>query len=278
MKKIFLFESFWFLSAQILGIFVAQNVIRIGIREGKEISKIDPSEFSLLNFLAAFLIAVGFLLLVLKLSKGKNIIFKTLFILVSFVGGEVALETFLPAIMALPLIFILILLWFRTSLIWIHNLLLVLGVAGIGGVVGIPLSPEIVVCLFLALAIYDFIAVYKTKHMVKMAKSMLESQAILGIIIPQKLVDFGQKLKEVRIGDKKQKFFVLGAGDMVFPLILAVSLLSQGIIKSWIIVFFSFVGLLAGFLLFLKLGKKPMPALPPLAFFSIIGYLITKLI
>lgn len=278
MKKIFLFESFWFLSAQVLGIFVAQNVIRIGMREGKEIVKVQPAEFSLLNFLVAFLAVIALLFLTMKFVKRKNMIFQSLFILVAFVGGEVALETFLPAIMALPLIFILILLWLKTSLIWIHNLLLVLGVSGIGGVVGVPISPILVIYLFSVLAVYDYFAVYKTKHMVKIAKTMIESQALLGIVIPKKFADYGRKLKEIKMGDKKQKFFVLGSGDIVFPLILAVSLLSQGIIKSWIIVFFSLIGLLAGFLLFLKLGKKPMPALPPLAFFSIIGYIITQLI
>ena len=109
-----------------------------------------------------------------------------------------------------------------------------------------------------------------------MAKSMAESQAILGIIIPKKLPDFKRKIKDVKLGDEKRDFLVLGSGDIIFPLILSVSFLPQpqGLIKSGIILFFSLCGLSFGFWLFLKLGQKPMPALPPLALFSIIGFLI----
>ncbi|MCZ2845672.1 MAG: presenilin family intramembrane aspartyl protease, partial [Candidatus Bathyarchaeota archaeon] len=121
---------------------------------------------------------------------------------------------------------------------------------------------------------YDFIAVYKTKHMVKMAKSMIESRAILGIVIPKKFIDFKKRLQDVEIGGDKKDCLILGSGDIIFPLILSASLLPQGIVKSGIILIFSIVGLFFGFILFLKLGKKPMPALPPLALSSIIGYAI----
>jgi presenilin-like A22 family membrane protease len=278
MKKTFLFEVFWFFLAQVLGILVAQNIMIQNLERGEEIIKISPSEFSILNFLVAFLIVVIFILIILKFGKGKNVFFKSFFILVVIFGGEIFLETWLPIFIALPLLIFLIFAWVKISSIWLHNLLLIFGVAGLGGLVGISLSPLMVISLFLILAIYDFIAVYKIKVTQKIAKSMVESQALLGIIIPSKFADFQQKIKEVKIGEKKQKFLVLGGGDIVFPLILASSVLSQGVIKSWIIIAFSLIGLLFGYWLFFKLGRKPMPALPPLALFSIIGYLITRFV
>lgn len=107
---------------------------------------------------------------------------------------------------------------------------------------------------------------------------MAESQAVLGIIIPKKISDFNKKLKDVNIGDEKRDFLVLGSGDIIFPLILTASFLPQGIAKSGTILIFSLSGLLFGFWLFFKLGQKPMPALPPLAIFCIIGYFIANLI
>lgn len=277
-KKIFLFELIWFSLAQILGLLVARKLMTLAIERQEEIVQILPSKFSLLNFLASFLLVTVFILLVSKFSKGKNIIFKSLFILISFLGGIVFFGSFLPIIFALLFILIFLFFWFKNPSVWLHNLILIFGIAGIGGEVGLSLSPQIIIFLFLILAIYDIFAVYKTKHMVKIAKSMAESRAILGIILPQKFSDFNRGLKEVKIGDKKQEFLVLGAGDIVFPLILISSVLPQGISKSLIIFLFSLLGLLFGFWLFLKLGKKPMPALPPIALFSILGYLITRLI
>lgn len=277
-EKIFIFELFWFSLAQIAGLIIARKMlIETVARQGK-IIQILPSEFSISNFLVSFLLVTVFILLVSKFSKGKNLIFKSLFILISFLGGIVFFGSFLPIIFALLSILIFLFFWFKNSSLWLHNLILIFGIAGIGGEVGLSLSPQIIIFLFLILAIYDIFAVYKTKHMVKIAKSMAESRAILGIILPQKFSDFNRKLEEVKIGEKKQEFLVLGAGDIVFPLILISSVLPQGIVKSLIIFLFSLLGLFFGFWLFLRLGKKPMPALPPLAFFSIIGFLITLII
>jgi len=149
-----------------------------------------------------------------------------------------------------------------------------MGIAGAGAVLGIAIKPTTVVFLLVCFSIYDFIAVYKTKHMVKMAKEMIESEAVLGIIVPKTIFGLNSALKEA---DPRQgKTLVLGAGDIVFPLIFASSLVPKGIYPALIVSIFSLIGLFTGFLIFKsKRIRRPMPALPPIAFFSIIGYLIT---
>jgi len=244
------------------------------LQKGKEIVQISPSQFSIFKFFLAFLLALLFLYLLLKLSKGKGVIFKVLFVFVVFFGGEIFFETFMPTIIAVPFVLILILFWFRTCPIWFHNLLLGIGIAGIGAVVGFSLSPLIVVSLLLLFSVYDFISVYKVKITQKIAKSMADSGAVLGIIIPKRPSDFKTQIKEVEIGSEEHNFFVLGSGDIIFPLLLSSSVFPHGAIKSGLIVCFSLIGLLVSFFLFLKLGKKPMPALPSIALFSLIGYLI----
>lgn len=283
MKKFFLFEALFFLLAQILGILVAGNIIfNLKLTETSGPSLPHPpvsfSEFSVERFLIAIIITAGFFFLVLNFKKGKVMIFRIIFLLVTFLGGTVFFTTFFPFYISLFLTLIFIFFWFKNGSLLIHNFLLTIAVAGIGGVVGISLSPSFVLFLLFILSIHDIIAVYKTKHMIKLANLMVESRALLGIIIPLEIKDFRKKLKDVRIGEKEQNFFILGSGDIIFPLVLASSVLLQGIANSSIIIIFSLVGLLFCFWLFTKLGRKPMPALPPIALFSFFGYLFSKAI
>jgi len=61
--------------------------------------------------------------------------------------------------------------------------------------------------------------------------------------------------------------------------IFSASLVSQGILSSLIVATFSLIGLFAGFYFFISQKvRQPIPALPPIAVFSIIGFLITRLI
>jgi presenilin-like A22 family membrane protease len=70
----------------------------------------------------------------------------------------------------------------------------------------------------------------------------------------------------------------LGGGDIVFPLLFSISALQNGIIQSAIIAFFALLGLLVSFWFFLQQKeRRAIPALPPIALFSIIGYLVTLL-
>ncbi len=274
MKKIILFESLWFFLTQILGIFAAYTIsIQGNLRREKNIGTL-PLEFSLLKFLITFSVVVILFLLVLKFKKGRNIFFKLIFIIVVFLGGGIFFGIWFPSYISFPLIVFLIFVWFWASPIWFHNLLLILGVAGIGTIVGVSLYPLLVIYLFFFVAIYDFIAVYKLKTTQKIAESMVNSQALLGIIVPESFADFQKKITEVKIGNKEENFLILGGGDIIFPLILSSSAIFGGIEKSLIIVLFSLFGLIFSYWLFLKLGKKPMPALLPLFLFCAVGYLV----
>jgi presenilin-like A22 family membrane protease len=166
--------------------------------------------------------------------------------------------------------------WWRQPLVLNQDLCLIFGIAGMGSILGLQLTPEIVISLLIIFSIYDFIAVYKTKHMIKIAKEMIEAGAILALIIPQKISDFKEKLERIKPGGK---FLILGGGDIAFPLLFSVSLVPFGILNSFIVAIFSFIGLLIGFFFFIsQKTRQPIPALPPVALFSIIGYLITKIL
>jgi len=272
--RVFGFEVFLFSLSLGLGILAGLRLQAIF-----KVQKISPPQIPLSQFLFYFLFATVFLLLIiyfLKFKKGKGLILKGLFIITIGFGNLFFFGLWFPDILAFLIVGFLIFFLLKKTSLLINNLAVIFAIAGVGAGLGLRFTPEMVILLLLIFSIYDFIAVYKTKHMVRMAEEMVKGQAILGIVVPQKISDFSANLKEVRPGGK---FLILGAGDIVFPLILAVSLIPQGISNSLIVAGFSLVGLLVGFLIFIsKEVRQPMPALPPIALFSIIGYLVVKII
>jgi len=271
--RIFFWEFILFSSTLLLGIATAFRMSSIFRIQNISVSPIEPWKF-ILYFIIATLIVL-FLAFVIKSSPAKGKIFKILFVFSVFWGGLLVLDIWLGDILGLFLIIVLIYFWFKKSNVLVHNLCMVFAIAGVGAIVGLRMQPEIMVILLGIFSIYDFIAVYKTKHMQKMAKEMIKHGAVLALIVPQEREGFSGKIKEVKAGGK---FLVLGGGDIAFPLLLSVSLLRQGIIYALIVAVFSLIGLFLSFIIFIKQKeRRPIPALPPIALFSILGFLFTKI-
>jgi presenilin-like A22 family membrane protease len=179
------------------------------------------------------------------------------------------------------LIIFFLYLWLKKPTVFLNNLLIIFGLSGLGGILGLSFQPLVIVFLLLIFSIYDFIAVYKTKHMVKMAREMLVTKIIFGLVVPKNVSDFKADLREVEPGGK---FLILGGGDIAFPLLLSASLVPAGIFNSLVVAVFSLIGLFVSFQIFTKQppipggGRQPIPALPPIALFSIIGYFSVKLL
>ena len=268
----FLIESFLFFLTVFLGI--------TGSIKRKELLKannISISHISVKSFVIQFCIITLFIFLIVKFLKKKNhkkALFKSFFIFAIFTGGVLMLDVWFSDVISLFLMFVLIFLWDKKKSVFLHNLCVVLGIAGTISIAGLSITPQSVVALLVLFSIYDFIAVYKTKHMIKMAKSMIESGAILGFIIPHKLSYFNRKTDNINKGWT----FVLGGGDIAFPLLLVCSLVPYSVFDSIIVSFFSLIGLSLSFWIFLKQKeRKAIPALPPIALLSILGYLFVRL-
>ena len=273
--KIFIIEAFLFCLTLGLGIATAFRMNEIF-----KIQKVNIPQISFFQFSLNFLLATLFILLILrfvKFERRKGTIFKILFIFAVSLGGLLFLETWLPEPLPLIFVFASIFWWFKKPSVLIQDLLIILGIAGTGSILGLSLNPLMVIALLVIFSIYDFIAVYKTKHMIKMAKEMIESRAILALIIPPNIFSFKESLAKIQPGGK---FLILGGGDIVFPLLFCTSLIPpEGILNSLIVALFSLIGLFASFYIFTRQKiRQPIPALPPIALFSIIGYLITKIL
>lgn len=266
--------AFLFSLTIILGIVNASNWHTLFIFQKIQPSPISSWQF-LFYFLLATLVILSISLLGKKFQNQKKRIFKSLFVLTLAFG---TLYLFFPFLNIFSSLLIIVLLygWLRKPTVLLNNFCFILGLAGLGGILGLSLTPEVIVFLLLIFSIYDFIAVYKTKHMVKMAKEMVEAKIIFGLIVPQKISDLKDNLKEVEPGGR---FLILGGGDVAFPLLLSASLVPSGILNSLIVAAFSLVGLFLSFYIFASQKvRQPIPALPPIALFSIIGYFTIKIL
>lgn len=231
------------------------------------------------DFVFSFALVTIFVVAFILYKKGKKFkefIYKGFFIFIVFCGGMATLNLFIPAFGSILVIGVLITFWIKSSSVLVHDILITLGLAGLASFFGLNFSPSVVVGLLLVFSVYDFIAVYKTKHMILIAKEMIDKKVVLGFIVPKKIEFFKESLKKIKVGEK---FMILGGGDVILPSLLAVSVIPLGFLKATIIIIFSLLGLFFSYWLFCsQKGKKhpePIPALPPIALLSILGYLIT---
>jgi presenilin-like A22 family membrane protease len=148
--------------------------------------------------------------------------------------------------------------------------------AGVGALLGSSLGILPSIVFILILSVYDFISVFITKHMIKMAKALTERPTAFTVAVPHKF----KKLTYVASKGRKEKIhiFQLGVGDMVIPLMFSVSVLNKFSLMNAVA---SVIGsTLALFFLIYFMSKKPqpMPALPFIAFGTFAGFLISLLI
>lgn len=161
--------------------------------------------------------------------------------------------------------------------------------AGASAIFGISLSILPVAILLTLLAIYDAIAVYKTKHMIDLAEGVMDLRLPILFVIPKHMkYSFIEDSFKKEDGQKREAFF-MGLGDAIMPTILVVSAnvflvqkygaeLLAGFITIPAIT--AMIGTIIGFiaLSILVMKGKPQAGLPFLNGGVILGYLAGVLI
>ena len=153
--------------------------------------------------------------------------------------------------------------------------------AGTAAIFGISLGIANVVLLLVALAVYDAIAVYRTKHMLSLADTVIELRLPVLLIIP-KVAHYrfraeSSKFKEAspeNKGDREAMF--MGLGDLVMPTILVISALQfSGPGWDGLPAIGAAVGTLVGYAVLMGyvLKGRPQAGLPLLNGGSIVGFL-----
>ena len=224
----------------------------------------------------AFFVVLSFILL--KFKKVSGFLLKIFLVLVIFSGSQIVFGSLVYSpwdlvwALGITAFFILI------HNVLVHDIAVMIGIAGISSLLGVTITPEVGIILLVALSFYDILAVYWTKHMVYLARGMIESGAIFGFVIPFELKDIFYHKNEAR-EKMGERFMILGSGDIGLPLIMASSVTVVSVGQAIIVALFSLVGLLLTHLIFVnQISRKPMAALPPIATMTIIGYLVSNLI
>ena len=259
--KIFLQELVSFFLIGVLSIFSVSKIYEFG--------EISNTSISWWQFLLAFGVGTAVILGLIRIMHG-GFFLRIFFLLALFSGTLITLGIFLSNIWSLIFSLLLVVAYSFYPYVWFHNLVLILTLPGIAAVLGASITPYAAVILLIFMSVYDYIAVYKTKHMIKMAKAMITGRAIFAMIYPEHWHGFKAHLNKAHPGEG---FMMLGTGDFVFPIIMATSAYSISAAAAWTVLIVSLLGLLLMHLIFsLQKVRRPMPALPPLAAFSIIGF------
>lgn len=268
---LFLQELGLFVLTQLIGIFVA-------LRSRTLIKEQDLTvDFTVGQIIVFLVLLILFVYFIRKFSYRSAIFFRLILGIAIFAGSQAVLSLIFRDIISTLIALFLALAVLKFKMVLLHNIGIVLALAGIGAVLGLSLTPISVILLLLILSFYDIIAVYKTGHMIKMAQDMIKSKAIFGLILPRKLSGWGDSLESVQPGGE---FMILGSGDVVMPLILIASVIGlHGLTDGLIVLLFSLIGLFLTYYLFItQKTRRPMAALPPIAAASIVGYLVALIL
>jgi len=280
MNKIGFFITI-FLFCTILGLYVGYRSIPevgdVNPMTGKDVN--DP--YGTLYFLGIVLFGTVTLLLLLKYYKG-DLLFRFLEVYIIFVGSMMvwqfaiidaigqllsSQEEYLIILMVVSALTVAV--RFLRKTFTVKNLTLAIAIAGAGGALGSFMGLMPALLLVAALGTYDIIAVFKTKHMIKLAdESRLREMPIM-FETPSTGIKTGP-----RKGIKADKDVLgLGTGDIAIPLILFVAVLRT--LNDWVPVIFTVAGSMCGLALVIyyvtDVKRAALPALPPIIGCGVLG-------
>jgi presenilin-like A22 family membrane protease len=238
----------------------------------------------ILIYFFSVVIVLGVVLFLIPVSK-LRLVLKIFFAVFYTWGVFVLLSLLLPFHLAyIPALIVGLAaagLWFFFSLIWLQNLLLIVALVSLGGVFGAMVPPWTVIIFLAVVSVYDVVAV-TLGYMMWMARKLSEADTLPAFIMPKKITQWQLNLRGATVQklfdeeSSEREYSLLGGGDLGFPLIFIVSVnFHTGYNAALIVAGFSMLGLIFAYLLQIYLLKgKPLPALPPISFMSIMGYLI----
>lgn len=244
----------FFLVAQIVGLVVVDYYNHSDLPLGIEKPEFEQQT----SFIPLFFFMLVATFLILMLFKFKLFwLWKFWFFLSVFITLIISLNVFFGIIFALIFAFILTLWRIFIPNPIVHNFS-ELFIYGAMAAIFIPILNLLsIFVLLILISIYDYIAVRKTKHMIKMAKTQSKAKLFAGLAVP-----YGKNLA------------ILGGGDIGFPLLFSAVVMmhfSLGLFdfRTYIVPLFSGLMLLALFVYGEK--KKYYPAMPYITLGCVLG-------
>ncbi len=275
-----------FFLAQIIGLGIVNSYVEAKSADGEVEWKSLPSiagygleipDVAPLLFIVYIVIAlaVGTILILLIVRWRSVVLWKLWFWLAVLFCLYIAFGAFLVSWAAFLLALILSSMKILRPSILIHNATELFIYGGLAVFFVRILDVKATVVLLVLISFYDMYAVWRSKHMVKMATFQAKSGIFAGLLLPYST----GKLILTRKQAKKSKVrtAILGGGDIGFPLIFAgVILKSLGLVPAVIIALGASAGLFG--LLMYSQKKKFYPAMPFISIGCFVGYAVTFLL
>ncbi len=277
------------------GLFVLVDLLAFWIsgpfEAAGEVAFVNPGDWiNLVFFVSVLIVFTAVILLIAKYNK-------TRLIQAIFLGstGILGIYVFYPlfgffvsaelsvAFSALVMAFIVALL-VKYPEWYIVNLSGIITAIGAVGMIGISLTVPIVIALLIVMAVYDAISVYKTKHMIDLADTLIDLKLPILFVVPKtrsySLVKQTKRLKDSIEEDEKRDAFFMGVGDIVIPGLLAAAAFNSVPVYGLEVGLSVVAGTLVGFaaLMVFVLKGKPQAGLPFLCPGAILGYVVSSLL
>lgn len=278
-----------FLLAQVVGLAVTNHYIekpKLPLNIERPVVPEKQQSYTFIPIFIFIIIATVLGLILIKFSMLR--LWKLWFLISVWLCLTISFNAFISEKIAVGIAAILALLKvFRPSVI-IHNFTEIF-IYGALAAIFVPILNVIAVVVLLALiSVYDYIAVRRTKHMVKLAKFQGKSKMFAGLLLPYKrkveageIKPVGKTVKTANLPKEKSGVAILGGGDIGFPLLFAGVVMRQfglGFLdyRTFIIPVFAAVSLMLLFLF--ANNKKFYPAMPYITSGCLAGYGIVRLL
>lgn len=280
-----------FFLAQIVGLFVINNYI--DHQKLQETGKLTFSNLPL-NFERPeleeqtsfiYIIAAVFIgtLLALALIKFKlDFLWKIWFLVAIFVTLTVSFGAFFPEMVAIVIALVLSLWKVFKPNFYIQNFTEFFIYGGLAAIFVPVLNVFSIILLLLFISAYDVYAVWKSKHMVKLAKFQTDSKLFAGVMIPYKMPKLSLSSNASKhVKTEKVKTAILGGGDIGFPLLFAGVLFKEMLFTNTVAMTFAkamfvpvFTTITLGWLLYKADKDKFYPAMPFITAGCLISYVV----
>src|SRR3989344_2035616 len=216
----------------------------------------------------SIIIVLSTLIALLLMRFNAMRLWKLWFFLSIFLTMTIALSAFIDQYIAAVIGGIIALIKILKPNVVVNNLAELFIYGGVAALFVPVLNLFSIIIFLILISIYDFYSVFKSKHMVKLAKFQTASKIFAGVNIPYKFKDH-----------KKEKvtYAILGGGDIGFTLFFSCVILKEISFTAAIITSVITTLALLGLFLYSKKGKF-YPAMPVLTLGCFLGLLIVKLV
>jgi presenilin-like A22 family membrane protease len=293
-----------FMIVQFFGLLLATQVFSGVTFQSIQGAQTISSTFDALFYIAYIVIFSVIILIIFKVYKGNKLFLLlegAVVIVASFIVFLVSISALQGtafanlfgngslAIFIIALVLAVALMIAKYKRPKLRNLTAMISSVGVGLIIGISFSFLAAVIFMIILAVYDFIAVFITKHMIALGNMAIENNLSFLIMVNEveavpvsslgakEKAEYNKSKKEI---SKQNSTFsklvsndmapvaartALGTGDLAMPLMLAIAAykVNLNFVLSFVIIIGATFGLLITMLI-LRKYKRALPAIPPI--------------